>query len=339
MFAAIAFAALALTARAAVEPTVVLDDAAGQASDIVVVSQDASLDGRCTVFETWKGQLKRGDVLTIPGLKDFVPENSRLIYYGAGSPGAGEPSRVSGTRLALFLRRSSSPAQTWEHVGPGEMMGSVVWFDQDHAFAFAQEKNPGPVLIRRLQFHLVSGGGTGGVSEADVKSRVLDEVGAQGALVKAQGIADPAQRVEAFKLLVTSKYERVRTAAEEGLKAAATAAIAPTSPAVNDPQAPILPVISLDAASLDAAIRSLAIQAKISVQLDPKLSDRPVGPDQVAIAKRPVTFRWENISAKQALARLLDENGLLMLPGPTGKPARIVTKEQAAAGSARKPGE
>src|SRR5258708_14050887 len=81
----------------------------------------------------------------------------------------------------------------------------------------------------------------------------------------------------------------------------------------------VIPVITLDDVPLDEAIKKLAAQANLKVTLDPKLSSAKA---------TNVSFRWENVTAKQALAALLDNYDLIMIDDPPNSVARIMIKER-----------
>ena len=81
----------------------------------------------------------------------------------------------------------------------------------------------------------------------------------------------------------------------------------------------VIPIITLDDVPLDEAIKKLAAQANLKVTLDPKLSSAKA---------TTVSFRWENVTAKQALAALLDNYDLIMIDDPANSVVRIMIKER-----------
>jgi predicted Ser/Thr protein kinase len=82
-------------------------------------------------------------------------------------------------------------------------------------------------------------------------------------------------------------------------------------------------------AGLVDAINSLAKQAKVNCILDPNLAF--VKPDaEGRPASQPlVTFRWENVTTRQAFARLLNNYNLKMIDDPQTGVARITTNDAA----------
>src|SRR5687768_5648161 len=72
----------------------------------------------------------------------------------------------------------------------------------------------------------------------------------------------------------------------------------------------ILPLIHIDKAPLPDAIRVLAWQAQMNVILDPRvLAGRT--------ATNVISFRWENVTMRQALSAVLDNHALksVEIPG------------------------
>lgn len=67
-------------------------------------------------------------------------------------------------------------------------------------------------------------------------------------------------------------------------------------------------LIIMDDVPLSEAVSQLARSAGLSVTLDPKVS----GAASVSVLQPMVSFRWENVSAAQALAALLDAYNLEM---------------------------
>ena len=90
---------------------------------------------------------------------------------------------------------------------------------------------------------------------------------------------------------------------------------------------PSIPLIQMQEVPLSVAIENLARQAEINLTIDPKVT---------AQSSTPVNIRWENLTAKGALDRLLKERGLFMVENPqtsvlkitvTNSPPRVFAKE------------
>lgn len=87
----------------------------------------------------------------------------------------------------------------------------------------------------------------------------------------------------------------------------------------------IVPFIAIDEAPLQGAIRQLARQSGINFIFDPKIVD---GKDMQgnAIEFAPVTVRFENVTALQALDALLDSYGLALEPNKKTRIAKVTFK-------------
>lgn len=88
----------------------------------------------------------------------------------------------------------------------------------------------------------------------------------------------------------------------------------PASQVGDDTNAPV-PLIVMQGVPLSEAIKSLSRQAGIDAASDPALSGPPTRPGG-AILNKLISVRWEKITARQALAALLDNYGLELLRNP-----------------------
>ena len=77
----------------------------------------------------------------------------------------------------------------------------------------------------------------------------------------------------------------------------------------------VIPLIEMEKVPLTDAIRQIARQARLNILLDPRLSEAPF--DRVT-----VSFRWETVTAREALAALLDNYGLVLVESPRSIPSR-----------------
>src|SRR5580658_2628 len=73
-------------ANAGTRPSFYLDACAWDATHIVVVTEGERTDGQVSVLESWKGDLKPGDNITVPELAAFEPQSSRIIDPGTDGP-------------------------------------------------------------------------------------------------------------------------------------------------------------------------------------------------------------------------------------------------------------
>ena len=89
----------------------------------------------------------------------------------------------------------------------------------------------------------------------------------------------------------------------------------------------------MEEVALSEAIRQLAGAARLTIVLDPQV--RAVATVDLL---ELVSFRWVNITARQALVALLDNYGLVLIEEPGAASVRIILKSQTdAAGGEEKP--
>ncbi len=237
-------AGLCLTASAGIRPSFNPEGLAIAATDVVLVTQGEKLDGNCTVVEAWKGDLKPGDKIAVAQLAEFTPETNRIIgeelleagvepFRGNGtrvilSPLPDEPrnapTHVSGRRMCLFLKREGRDPDRWA----GESLAlCMAWIEQDRAYAFYQEQNPGPTLLRPLP---AFSGNSAKWTEKDLKTNVAAFL----ALNKTAGILDPAERANALKEFVSPHDTVVTEAALRELDKLGPAAVPVLRSMLND---------------------------------------------------------------------------------------------------------
>jgi type II secretory pathway component GspD/PulD (secretin) len=128
------------------------------------------------------------------------------------------------------------------------------------------------------------------------------------------------------ELLKTHKLTIVTNAATSVARIAATDRGIKPVPAsqVGTNAGTVIPLMVLDFISLSEAIQRLADAAQLTVVLDPKLKSlRGFNPEET------VSFRWEKLTARQALAALLDNYDLMLIEEPASSSARITSRMQA----------
>src|ERR1700740_2175702 len=86
-------------------PQFQLDTCAWNATDVVMVTEGAAIDGEVEVLETWKGALHPGEKLTLPELAAFASDESRATSTWLADLDRPLPRRVSGSSMILFLVR------------------------------------------------------------------------------------------------------------------------------------------------------------------------------------------------------------------------------------------
>lgn len=103
-------------------------------------------------------------------------------------------------------------------------------------------------------------------------------------------------------------------------------ASAATTPAPVQP-GELIPLIQLQDVPLTTAIENLARQASLNYILDPKVNFGQPDEKGVVRSQPNISIRWENLTAEQALAALLNNYSLQLLEDPKTKIARVTNKD------------
>lgn len=223
---------MTVVAEAAIRPSFDTDECAFNATHIVVATEGEKIDGALDVLESWKGDLKKGDRITVPELAGFASDEARTVHSGfLGTEESAKP--VSGSRMVLFLVKTPllvGPApkpeapptrerERWDSAnGQGlDMNVSVAWIEDGEAYAFVQVMNPGPSLL--VQYG----------KEKDLKARALHVVEVRAAVDNALATPGTSERSKALAAFSDSdavsakclseaydKLARVLTATVEG---------------------------------------------------------------------------------------------------------------------------
>jgi hypothetical protein len=192
------------------QPPFRFDAAVWEATHIVVVTEGEKIDGVVEVLESWKGDLRKGERITVPALAAFASAKMRVIWKRRCREDTGPPAAVTCSRMVLFLIRQQDKADggrpgktTWlpANLWWKEIRIAPAWIEADHVFAFAQQLHPGPS-------RLVSWG----MNECGLKSRVDAVLAARTALAEAIRQDNPAKLVTAVPPLLRSDSEYVREA-------------------------------------------------------------------------------------------------------------------------------
>ncbi|MBI1842862.1 MAG: hypothetical protein HYR88_18640 [Verrucomicrobia bacterium] len=102
---------------------------------------------------------------------------------------------------------------------------------------------------------------------------------------------------------------------------------APTETPAGPDGTEVVPLIVIDDVPLTDAIRNLARQSGLNFQFDPRVTNPQPGADGKAAAPPNVSFRWENVSAQDALVALLDNFNLQLVRVPNSRIAKITIKD------------
>ena len=200
-------------ASAAIQPSFGVG-CAWNATDIVVVTQKP--DG-LTVLETWHGQLKKDEQISVVGLP-FAPIRVSTqfdeLYKQAGKEPPTKAKTVSGERIVLFLKpleikpdaeitarpviKTFQGASFWTGAY-NAAISSAVWFDQEQSYAFMQMMNPGPSELHPY-----------GISEENLKKTALAILAEKDSLEKAKSVVNPTERVAALLPLTRGSFGQTR---------------------------------------------------------------------------------------------------------------------------------
>ena len=207
-------------------PSFDTEQAAWNATHVVVASEGEVIDGRLDVLESWKGDLKAGHTIEIAELKQFLPVAARSIdrrFTFNGDRRAGIPQVVSCQRMVLFLVRNQAAdgkeSPVWQSaitIGPHRlpMTVSVAWLEGEEAFAVQQPENPGPALLMPLTR-----------SAKEFRTFVEQVISRQREMGEIANEDDRGLRAAGYRRHVEAKSFFVRTAAFHGISQCGDAAI------------------------------------------------------------------------------------------------------------------
>jgi len=226
---------------AGIRPSFSLDYCSWHATDIVLV-EVTPIPGSFRVMESWTGDLKPGNLVTVPGLQP-PPVATEIAAYPKefaeilkGRLNEQIPAERAGSRMILFLEKAPEAAS--DHWKPadlfGEMKASAVWIDGGQLYAFRQVMNPRPSVLVPWDTGLDK-----------MKDRVREIRRIQLELSKVAAIEDGVARAEGLKAYVSSDvFEAQQLALSElgksGPKAVATIRKMLSDPAFADESAELV---------------------------------------------------------------------------------------------------
>jgi hypothetical protein len=192
-----AFAFCSQDARGENLPSFGVRDCAWHATHIVEVTQGMERKGVLTVRDSWKGDLRKGDVLTFPELGNFATEEQRKIFNREKAL-PNRVTHVSSLRMVVFLckndkgRNDPKSLPIWGGAGWGrDVKASVAWLDGDEVFAYVQIANPGPQVLLPLE-----------VTEKQFKAKVMEIVRAKETFQQAVQVKELGKRALCLRPLV-----------------------------------------------------------------------------------------------------------------------------------------
>lgn len=137
-----------------------------------------------------------------------------------------------------------------------------------------------------------------------------------------------------FALLVAVLAPCLATLGQSGPLTPSAPAVAPLtgvdSGLTNSPYGnEVVDLVAFDAVALPDAVRTLALQAGLNIEFDPKLVSA-VGPNGQPVPLPTVTEKWHKVTAMQALQALLDNWGWQLEWDPRTRIGRVTARNPAA---------
>lgn len=182
--------------------------------------------------ESWKGDLKPGNLVTVPGLQP-PPGAAEIAAYPQefaeileGRRNEQIPAERAGSQMILFLEKAPEAAS--DHWKPadlfGEMKASAVWIDGGQLYAFRQVMNPGPSVLVPWDMSLDK-----------MKDRVGEIRRIQLELARVVAIEDGVARAEGLKGYVSSDIFEAQQLALGELGKSGPKAVAAIRKMLSDP--------------------------------------------------------------------------------------------------------
>ncbi len=202
-------------ASGGIRPSFELDYCAWHATRIVLVEVTPE-DGVFRVVESWKGELRPSERITVPeltpalGAKPISLYPTRSNFFAHDKAGIGEqiPRQLVGSRMVLFLRKgkgseispTTNSVEKWRPPDMfDEMKTSTVWIDSEQVYSFQQLINPGPSKFFILHSSL-----------QQMKARVVEINRVQKELAEVVSDGNSGARAEGLKPYVRSEVNEAQ---------------------------------------------------------------------------------------------------------------------------------
>ncbi len=202
------------------------------ATHVVVLAGEEKTNGRFTVLESWKGDLKPGDRITIPEIAQMAPVGSRTIYAcdwkDGYKPRTTKPTHVSFARIVACLRKTdlvvgpapskkegrSRESERWSAASgyaPDDVRLSIAWIEDGTCYGFV-EGNGGDFLLapvtdwwsKKDDIHILK--------EEDLKKQMLDHFAPRKIFDEALATKDLDRRAKLLAELRASEVCAAKTA-------------------------------------------------------------------------------------------------------------------------------
>jgi len=252
--------------NAGMRPSFSLEYSAWSSTHILLAAEGAEIDGKLQILEPLKGDLGVGEIIFLNQLAEFKTENSRQIYEASDFINVnGSGKYVSGSRMILFLKKDQDSDEIWKPTDLSkELKTSVMWIENDKAYAFAQIQNPGSSLL--IDF---------GQTESEVKTRVFEIIQMRNSFDRAFEIKKTKPLFENLRQFVVSDKVFIRFATFEKLKEKGNSAL------------PVLRLVLDDESAL--------IAHDTAVQTFGKIGGESVGKELINLLKKETDF-WKDLS-------------------------------------------
>lgn len=238
------------SANAEILPSFYLDGATWKATDIAIVDEGKTIDGRLMVIESLQGSLKKGEVIVAPKLKKFHDKSwrttGRSLYRGIVKFRYNQkikPAIMTGQRMLIFLQypsKNTTPhtlkhsdhitvegraGQLWIPAIWSGTEASTVWLEKGKAYSFVQNMNPGPSVLIKLR-----------LDEKEMLVRIRKFVAAQDDLKRIDKMKNKSLAAKQASAYIDSKFIYLRQDALTALGHCGQAALPILLQILTDPQ-------------------------------------------------------------------------------------------------------
>ncbi len=130
-------------------PSFQVEEAAWSSTHIVVVSEGEALDGVVKVLEVWKGKMKKGIEIEVPGLKSYSNVGLRTVHsFGNAKPTG---TVLDGKRIILFLKKDKNVWKGTRDQRFGGIGLSSAWVQNGHVHTLVQIQRSGSQRFHKGQ--------------------------------------------------------------------------------------------------------------------------------------------------------------------------------------------
>lgn len=212
------------SANAALRPSFFLDWATWKATDIAIVDESKTIDGKLIVIKSLQGSLKKGDVIIAPKLKKFHDKSwrttGRSLRRGIVKPWYNrntKPVIMTGRLMLIFLQyptKNTTPhtlkhsdnikidgrtGKFWIPAIWGSTEASTVWIEKGKTYSFIQNENPGPSVLSKLR-----------LDEKEMLARIREFVVAQDDLMRIDKMKNKSIAAKQASAYIDSKFIYLR---------------------------------------------------------------------------------------------------------------------------------